>query len=109
MMFKEIILTALKAHDSFSLILTNPGLSNPQLQVHDVVIIELLQTLVDVVLKDRCVCDQPRESYKDLLEPLPGCILCGKSCFRVIREKRKILHQTEGCNEIIYFFRFWNS
>lgn len=73
---------------------TYPREPRPQLKIHDIVCIQLLQALVEIVLEHRGIANQSRSGSKSLFKPLPDDILAGVPSLWVCSEQGEIPHQT---------------
>lgn len=71
---------------------TNPGEAAPQLKVHDVVLVELLQAFVEVVLQDGGVGDETCSRDEGLLKLLPHHVLVWIFSIWILSEQSEVLH-----------------
>lgn len=72
---------------------------SPDFHIHDVVLIELSETFIEVVFKYRCIGYQSICHQKSLLKSLPHYILAGIGTVWVLGEKREVSNETVEANE----------
>lgn len=63
-----------------------------KLQVHDVVLVKLLQAFVEIIPKHGSVCDEACGRHERLLELLPHDVLAWIRRIRILGEQREVLH-----------------